>query len=208
MENNNLSNNVEFLISHILAEGLESWYDEVLTFLSTDHDDKDLLLLFSALDVIREDSVLLRLKISELRNRILFNALSTPEFLKPDADGFIRFTKNNHPTTYYTITPELLRKIIFCDVPLPPKGQTKLYHERIVFTKNDVDYESTRQFEIDENGHALQVVAEECIPLNHRCMDDENSPIDNQTIYGGILGDILTNAKQINNNDEELVTKD
>ena len=209
MEENNLSNNVEFLISHILAEGLAPWYDDVLTFLKKENSNpQEQLMLFSALEIIKEDSVLIRLKMTELRNKILFNFLSTPEFLKPDADGFIRFTKDKYPTDYYQATPELLSKMIFCDIPLPPKGQTKLYHERIIFTKNNIDYESTRQFEIDEDGRPLRVIAEECVPINQHCMNNENSSIDDQTIYGGLLGDILSNAKNISNNDEELVTKD
>ena len=64
-----------------MSQGLAPNYTEVIDFIDNNKDDDNLFYLFYALDYIKEDSLLLKLKIEQNKLNKIIQFLDIPQFL-------------------------------------------------------------------------------------------------------------------------------
>ena len=113
-----------------MSQGLAPNYTEVIDFIDNNKNDNNLFYLFYALDYIKEDSLLLKLKIEQNKLNKLIQFLDVPQCLIPQEDGFIHINAaSTEKIQYYKITPDILNLLKIDNIDYPEKGDLKEYYE-------------------------------------------------------------------------------
>ena len=195
MEKHNLSISLRNLITKLLAQGLEPNYEEVLNFINNHSDYDEIYYLFYTLDHIKEDSLLLKLKIQEHKLHRIIRYLDMPQGIVPKDDGFIYIDATKARGQYYKITPEMRDRLKVVNIDYPEPGLTKTFYEVTLKEQDGTMFECNRPMEIDHNGKVIKMLSETHKPLTHPKYAQQESA---ETIYHGIVGELF----------EDLLKKD
>lgn len=198
MENYNLSESGKNLISKLLLEGLSPNYEEVLSlFNDYNKDNLDLLFIILALDYIKEDTLLLKLKVDEWKLHTLIKILDTPTYLAIADDGLIHLDGKRIDYPFYHLSDELLHRLTIDNINYPNAGETASYFETTIGTdEQGVLFQCTREYEIDSTGKVLKLKNQTCRTIQQKLKEDILDTPKMTKIYDGILGDILNNLEE------------
>lgn len=200
MEKCNLSESLGSLITKLLSHGLTPCYDEVITFIDNCQDYEDLKYLIYTLNYLKEDSLLLKLKIQdyELRSIIKYlenlssSSCSTSNMneLTPSKDGFIYIDASDiGEKEYYQIPNHLIGKIKLIHIDYPEEGLTKIYYERSIKKEEDgTVFEYYRELTFDHTGLVTKVSPATRTPLTNF---KHKKPKNADTIYKGLVGELF-----------------
>ena len=198
MEKQDLSTSLRVLITKLLSQGLTPNYEEVIKFIDKHGTHyEDIAYLFDTLDYIKEDSLLLKLKIQEIKlHRIVKfleapqenESLSCPKIKKDLTDDVIYIDATAGKQPFYKITPEIKQKLRVINIDYPEEGTTKPFYEVTSKEKDGVIYEFSRVLEIDHTGKVVKVSQESSKPLTN---PNRKKQQPSQTIYHGIVGELF-----------------
>lgn len=204
MEKYNILESLGSLIAKLLSDGLAPHYDEVLCTIDTYQDYEDLKYLIYTLNYLKEDSLLLKLKIQdyELKSVIKFLEKSgknnsqknsygiTKNALIEDKDGFIYIdASDSFEKEYYPLSKNLIGKLRLKHIDYPEEGLTKIYYEYSIAKEEDgTILECVREITFDHNGMVTDISPVVRTPLNNF---KPNKMKNADSIYKGLVGELF-----------------
>ena len=216
MEKCNLSESLRSLITKLLSNGLTPHYDEVISFMNSCQNDEDLKYLIYTLNYLKEDSLLLKLKIQDYELQSLIKYLEEPSIcnnnkipklmttqLTPKEDGFIYIDASDaQEKEYYPIPKRLIGTIRLIHIDYPEQGLTRDYFERSQKTEEDGRvFEYIRKFTFDSNGFVsdIEVIEKSLISAPKGLKPNLD------TIYKGLVGELFDDLLKQSQNTEVTI---
>ena len=200
MERCNIQISLRDLIIRLMSQGLAPNYTEVIDFIDNNKDDDNLFYLFYALDYIKEDSLLLKLKIEQNKLNKLIQFLDVPQFLIPQEDGFIHINAaSTEKIQYYKITPDILNLLKIDNINYPEKGDLKEYYEFTYETKSNgeiIEHERILQF--DYTGKIIKILSESQKKILEEKKFIKSNKESAKSIYNGIVGELFEDLLKTN----------
>ena len=193
MEKYYISLSLRNLITKLLADGLSPHYQEVLNFIDKNPNNKEIQYLFYTLEHLKQNTILLDLKIQEYKLHQINEFLQVPTNLLPQSDGFIHINASASAKIqdYYEIPPDAVHLIKIDNFVPPEKGQTKIFYETTYDNRNGYRIPVIREMEVNHENKVLRISLSKknAAPFRPKLANPEEIP----SIYKGILGDILEN---------------
>lgn len=190
MEKYHLSISLRDLIAKLLNNGLESHYDEVIKFIDENKNYKEMYFLFYTLEHLKQNSIVLDLKIQEYKLHQINEFLNIPSFLLPKEDGFIHIDAEEEVIKdYYELDSSMLPYIKIDNFTYPAFGQTKIFYETTYDNSKGYHTPVIREMEVDHMGRVINIKTNRMSSAPNNCVKPTEIP----NIYQGILGDILSN---------------
>lgn len=215
MEKCNISESLRSLIIKLLSNGLAPHYNEVISFMNSCQNDEDLKYLIYALNYLKEDSLLLKLKIQdyELQTLIKYLEKAAPVSnnknelmitqLTPSEDGFIYIdASDSQEKKYYPIPKHLIGSIRLIHIDYPDSGLTRDYFERSTKVEEDGKvFEYIRKFTFDSNGLVsdIEVIEKSLISAPRGLRPNLD------TIYKGLVGELFEDLLKQSQNTEVTI---
>lgn len=221
MEKHNILESLGSLIAKLLSDGLAPHYDEVLYAIDAYQDCEDLKYLVYTLNYLKEDSLLLKLKIQdyELKSIIKFLENSgkdnsqknsckiTKNALTEAEDGFIYIdASDSFEKEYYPLSKNLIGKLRLKHIDYPEEGLTKIYYEySIAKEKDGTILECVREITFDHNGIVTDISPVVRTPLNNF---KPNKMKNADSIYKGLVGELFEDLLKQQTQSSEVTIND
>ena len=200
MEKCNIQISLRDLMIRLMSQGLTPNYTEVIDFIDNNKDNDNLFYLFYVLDYIKEDSLLLKLKIEQNKLNKIIQFLNIPQFLIPQEDGFIHIdATSTEKFQYYKITPDILNLLKIDNIDYPEKGEFKEYYEFTYKTEPNgeiIEYE--RIFQFDYTGRVTKILSESQKKILEEKEFIKSNKESAKSIYNGIVGELFRDLLKTN----------
>ena len=200
MEKCNIQISLRDLMIRLMSQGLTPNYTEVIDFIDNNKDNDNLFYLFYVLDYIKEDSLLLKLKIEQNKLNKIIQFLDIPQFLIPQEDGFIHIdATSTEKIQYYKITPDILNLLKIDNIDYPEKGEFKEYYEFTYKTEpNGEIVEYKRIFQFDYTGRVTKILSESQKKILEEKEFIKSNKESAKSIYNGIVGELFRDLLKTN----------
>lgn len=207
MEKYNLLESLGSLIAKLLSDGLAPHYNEVLSAIDTYQNQEELKYLIYTLNYLKEDSLLLKLKIQDYELKSIIKFLENPSVnnsqslsstcqtykneLQEAEDGFIYIdASDSYEKEYYRLSKNLIGKLRLKHIDYPEEGLTKIYYEYSIAKEEDGStFECVREITFDHNGMVTDIS-----PVTRTPLINVNKPIrteNAESIYRGLVGELF-----------------